>query len=107
MLLERQVEGIIYATMYHRPADPPDTVRSVPTVLLTVSFRIDRCPLVVPDDIQGGRRATEHLLSKGHSRIGFINNVHVIPATLGRLEGYQQALAGRGIVYDDSWVLLI
>lgn len=105
MLLERQVEGIIYATMYHRPADPPDTVRGVPTVLLDCFVQDRSLPSVVPDDVQGGRRATEHLLSKGHSRIGFINNVHVIPATLERLEGYQQALAGRGIAYDDSLVL--
>lgn len=36
-LLDRQVDGIIYATMYHRKAHPPQEVRAVPTVLLDCS----------------------------------------------------------------------
>ncbi len=34
MLLERQVEGIVYATMYHRPVTPPPALSQVPVVLL-------------------------------------------------------------------------
>ena len=93
MMLERQVEGLIYATMYHRSVTLPAALRQVPTVLLDCYVEDRSLPSVVPDEVQGGRTATEVLLQKGHRRIGFINNVDPIPATFGRLEGYKQALA--------------
>jgi LacI family transcriptional regulator len=104
MLLERQVEGIIYATMYHRSVTLPAALRQVPTVLLDCYMEDRSLPSVVPDELQGGRTATQALLQKGHRRIGFINNVDPIPATFGRLEGYKQALAGYDVPFDPSLV---
>ena len=34
MMMERQVEGIIYATYYHRPVTPPDLLWELPSILL-------------------------------------------------------------------------
>src|ERR1700736_492116 len=96
MLLERQVEGIIYAAMYHRPVTPPAELRGVPTVLLDCFITDRLLPSVVPDEVQGGRAATEARLNKGHRRIAFINTADRIPAAGGRLAGYKQALARRG-----------
>ncbi len=104
MLLERKVDGIIYATMYHRPVAPPQALREVPTVLLDCFVEGHTYPSVVPDEVGGGRAATEFLLNKGHRRIGFINNPHVIPATAGRLQGYREALAAFGVPYDEALV---
>jgi LacI family transcriptional regulator len=104
MMLERQVEGLIYATMYHRSVTLPAALRQVPTVLLDCYVEDRSLPSVVPDEVQGGRTATEVLLQKGHRRIGFINNVDPIPATFGRLEGYKQALASYGVPFDPSLV---
>jgi LacI family transcriptional regulator len=104
MLLERQVEGIIYATMYHRPVTLPPLLTKVPTVLLDCYVEDRSLPSVVPDELQGGRMATEALLQKGHRRIGFINNVDPIPATFGRLEGYKQALAAFDVPFNASLV---
>jgi LacI family transcriptional regulator len=104
MLLERQVEGIIYATMYHRPIALPVALRQVPTVLLDCYVEDRSLPSVVPDEVQGGRTATQALLRKGHRRIGFVNNVDSIPAAFGRLKGYKQALASYGVPFDPSLV---
>jgi LacI family transcriptional regulator len=104
MLLGRQVEGIIYATMFHRPVTLPSALTQVPTVLLDCYVEDRSLPSVVPDEVQGGRTATEALLQKGHRRIGFINNVDPIPATFGRFEGYKQALAAYGVPFDASLV---
>lgn len=104
MMLERQVEGLIYATMYHREVAPPPALEHVPIVLLDC-FAADRSlPSVVPDELQGGRAATEILLRKGHRRIGLINEVGPLPAMFGRLEGYQQALAAYGLPFDPGLV---
>ncbi len=104
MMLERQVDGIIYATMYHRQASPPANITDVPTVLLDC-FDEDRAlPSVVPDEELGGYEATKALLKKGHTRVGFINNNDDIPATHGRLQGYQQALAEFDLPFDPDLV---
>ena len=104
MLLERQVEGIIYAAMYHQEIALPANMYEGTAVLLDC-FCADRSlPSVVPNELQGGRTATEILLSKGHRRIGFLNDVHPIPASFGRLEGYKQALKAYAIPFDERLV---
>ncbi|MGQ0600978.1 MAG: LacI family DNA-binding transcriptional regulator [Anaerolineales bacterium] len=103
-MLEHRVEGIVYATMYHRQVVVPENLRETRAVLLDC-FSADRSiASVVPDEVGGGRRATEALLQKGHRRIGFLNNFEPVPATLGRLEGYRQALAAHGIEFDESLI---
>ena len=104
MLLERQVEGIIYAAMYHQEIALPSNIYEGTTVLLDC-FCADRSlPSVVPNEFQGGRTATEILLNKGHRRIGFLNDVHLIPAAFGRLEGYKHALHAYDIPFDERLV---
>jgi LacI family transcriptional regulator len=105
-LLERHVEGIIYATMYHRAVTPPDIIRKVPTVLLDCYCEDHSLPSITPDEVNGGQLATETLLAKGHRRIGFINvdfERHS-PAATGRLIGYQQALAAYHIPFSEELV---
>jgi LacI family transcriptional regulator len=104
MLLSRQVEGLIYATMYHRAVIPPPALAQVPAVLLDCYVADRSLPSVVPEEVQGGRSATELLLRKGHRRIAFINNVDPIPGAIERLEGYKQALASYGVPFDPSLV---
>lgn len=105
-LLERNVEGIVYATMYHRMIEPPESIRKVPTVLVDCFCEDRSLPSITPDEIHGGRLATEVLLKKGHRRIGFINvdfERHY-PAASGRLEGYRQALAAYDVPYSEELV---
>jgi LacI family transcriptional regulator len=104
MLLERRVEGILYATMYHHRVRVPDALREVPTVLLDCFVEDSSFPSVVPDEFNGGRQATEYLLKKGHHRIGYLNNIDPIPATFGRFEGYKAALAAYEVPYAERLV---
>jgi LacI family transcriptional regulator len=104
MMLERQVEGLIYATMYHRPVSHTPPGVQVPLVLLDCFVPDRSLPSVVPDEVQGGRVAAEALLARGHRRVAFINNSDPIPATIGRLEGYRQALTSAGLPFDETLV---
>lgn len=104
-LLSRQVDGIIYAAMYHRAADPPPTVHQVPTVLLDCYAEDCSLPSVTPDEEIGGYTATAYLLAKGHKRVGFIKHNIVQPASVGRLAGYKRALAENNIPFDESLVV--
>lgn len=104
-LLAWQVEGLIYATMYHRPANPPTSVYDLPTVLLDCYVEDRSLPSVVPDEVQGGYTATEHLLKKGHRRIAFVTTTDDIPAAWGRLQGYKNALNAYGIPFESALVV--
>jgi LacI family transcriptional regulator len=62
------------------------------------------------DDIEGGRTATEHLLSLGHRRIAFIGDFLDDPLSLNftssrlREQGYRAALEQRGISVPRAYV---
>jgi LacI family transcriptional regulator len=104
VLLERQVEGIIYATMYHRAVQVPPNVREVPVVLLDCYTEDRSLPSVVPDEVGGALRATQALLAKGHRRIGLINVGRRYPASIGRLQGYREALTAYDVAFDETLV---
>lgn len=104
LLLGRQVEGIIYATMYHRPVKLPTALQEIPTVLLDCFVEDRQLPSVVPDEYNGGFVATKYLLDHNHRQIGFINNIDDIPATTGRLEGYKAALESYNVPFKPELV---
>lgn len=105
MMLEHQVQGILYSTWYHREIVVPETLRQTDTVLVDCFARGSGLPAVVPDEEQGGRTATEVLLAAGHTRIAFINTTTPSPAQSGRLAGYRAALEAAGVPFDDALVL--
>ncbi|RYU12881.1 LacI family DNA-binding transcriptional regulator [Nocardioides iriomotensis] len=107
MLLEHQVAGILYSTYYHREVEVPADLRNAQVVLANCYAEGSSLPCVVPDEVQGGRSATDVLLDAGHTRIAFVNSVEDAPATRGRLEGYQAALAARDVPFDEGLVLTL
>lgn len=103
-MISWQVEGLIFATEYHRVFNPSADFHAVPSVLVDC-YIVDRSlPSVVPDEVQGARAAMNILLRKGHRRIAFINGPERFPASWGRLQGYQEALAEYGIPFDPALV---
>ncbi len=103
--LERQVEGIIYASMYHREVKITSNMRDVPIVLANCFSNRPEIPAVVPDEFKGGYQATELLLQNGHRRIGFINISSLdpqIPASVRRWQGYRAALEAFEVNPDEQ-----
>jgi LacI family transcriptional regulator len=107
MMLERRVDGIIYATMYHREAHPPEIVQEVPTVMLDCYVADRSLPSVVPDEELGAYTAVSTLIKKGHNRIGYLQNLEPVDAAVLRLEGYKRALAENKIPFDKSLVTAV
>jgi LacI family transcriptional regulator len=109
-LLERRVEGIIYAAMFHREVELPLQMSQVPVVLANCFSKDQKYPSVVPDEVGGGYTATNPLLRKGHTRIGFINlgtpvnGLPPVTAASGRLAGYKKALEEYQVPFQDSLI---
>ena len=56
------------------------------------------------DDFNGACLATEHLISLGHRRIGFINGPSILASSEDRLAGYKNTLEKYNIPYDGNIV---
>jgi LacI family transcriptional regulator len=104
-LVDRQVDGILYATMYHREISLPANLSGTPAVLIDAVDRAGLVASVVPDEVGGARTAVQALIDAGHRRIGFLNNSDDVPATRGRLQGYRDVLDATGVPFDESLVL--
>jgi LacI family transcriptional regulator len=60
--------------------------------------------MVISDNFGGARRAVTHLLSSGHTRIGFLSDLRGIYTAAERHRGYLDALARAGIEPDERLI---
>ena len=78
----------------------------MPTVLINASTAAPGIPWVVPDEVAGGQDAAEVLLTAGHRRLAFINDVDEIPAAFGREEGFRRRAAQAGLAASDLQIVM-
>lgn len=104
MIASRRTEGLLVINPY---ADSRYTLlpQSVPTVFVGARPREESVDSVALDDVGAGRLATQHLLARGHRRIGLICGPGAEDCTQDRLAGYRVALAEAGISSDESLVM--
>jgi LacI family transcriptional regulator/LacI family repressor for deo operon, udp, cdd, tsx, nupC, and nupG len=97
--LSDRVDGLLLMSL--RPSDEEVgdlQADGIPVVLVDVSH--PAFPSVVIDDVLGGEIATEHLLAKGHRRIGFVGDERTpfgFTSSEQRLRGMRRALRRAGI----------
>jgi LacI family transcriptional regulator len=81
-----------------RPEALETLARRMPLVAVDAGGPFAFCDSVAADDFEAGRLATEHLLSLGHRRIGFVGQVRaeagvvLDPAHVHRHEGFRKAM---------------
>ena len=103
-LLDRQVDGILYATMYHRKLAVPKSLAGIPAVLVDSEDISQTVSSVIPDEVGGARSAVQTLIDAGHTRIGMINNTDDVPATHSRLRAFKETLADAGLPFHHELV---
>ena len=87
---DRQVDGIVYASMFTRAVKVPAALTTGPAVLLNaVPKRVSTVPTVVPDEVEAGRAAARVLLDAGHH-----DGIHLIGAGPRVRDVPPDALAG-------------
>lgn len=102
-LADQQVDAMIYACMWHRVVEVPDSLPSH-SVFLDCRPDVGGFPAVVPDDRAGGLAAVRELVAAGHRRIAYVDvELSDAPVASGlRHEGYLEALAEAGITADPA-----
>jgi DNA-binding LacI/PurR family transcriptional regulator len=102
LIRERNVDGVI--SMGY-PVALAAEIRALELPLVTFHDRYDDMHSVMPDDRDGARLATRHLLELGHRRIGFLGVLtHVTNASARRLEGYLDAMQEYGVSVPEEWI---
>jgi len=102
-LADQQVDAMIYACMWHRVVDVPESLPR-DSVFLDCRPEAGGFPAVVPDDRAGGVAAVRELVAAGHRRIAYVD-VELSDAPVAsdlRHEGYLQVLAEAGITADPA-----
>lgn len=107
MVRSRQADGILlFCSRLPFDLDPERTLAEQlpPLVNACEPVAIEGIPSVNIDNVAAAADATNYLLSLGHKRIGVIAGNMAVPSTKSRVEGYQQALANAGIVFDEQLI---
>jgi len=104
---QRRVDGIISISL-RIPKERLTRIKKLAIPLVLIDNSLPNLPCVNIDDVAGGKMATEHLLSLGHRRIGFVgDNAHTdlgMSASEDRYAGYLMALEAAGIEPDFDLV---
>ena len=107
MLISKRVDGVIYMTGYtHTEKLEALLAHHIPIVTLDRDYAgIDA---ILIDNVYGGYEATKHLLSLGHRRIACVagpeTECAIATGSVGRVDGYRQALQDAGAAYDPAFV---
>lgn len=112
LLVQQRVQGIIIS-----PIDENSSGiemlrgRGVPMVFVDRVGNNRDCWSVVIDDIIGGRLGANHLVNRGHKKIGFLGHPDRSPKVRNRLAGAQEVITrGSGehsleVLFADSWTI--
>ena len=103
--LKSRVDGVLLISL------PPDNDQAqriagsnIPSVLID-GYHPDLC-CIYPDDVQGGRIATQHLIDLGHRRIAFISDflrTPFHPSMRLRYQGYRETLTEANIRHNPDY----
>ncbi len=102
---EHRIDGVLYATMFHRHVQFAVDQPPLPTVLVNCSAP-DHPDIasVVPDDFEGGYVATRYLLQSGHRRIAYVTlNPQIVAAKL-RGAAFKQAFEETDALIDEGLI---
>ncbi|MFT9497738.1 LacI family DNA-binding transcriptional regulator [Anaerosolibacter sp.] len=106
-MLEYRVGGIILFAVPDTPKELIDRIKQVgiPVVLINRNFPERSFDYIGIDDLTAGQIAAEHLIGKGHHRIGFIGGSSKLSSWRERKQGYENAYAKAGLHIDHSLII--
>ncbi len=103
-ILQRSVDGIIIAGKVPNAFITKLQEYDLPLVFVDYKPEMQKSPLVLIDNIQGGLLAATHLINYGHRNIAFIGGDISHPSIRDRLTGYNRALDNSGIKQNKKFV---
>lgn len=108
-LLRKRLDGAIAVSLHLNPEETAQLL-SAGIPLVGVGGPLQGVPTISIDDVEVGRRATEHLIGLGHRAIAHIGGAdehgRYFEMASGRRAGFETALTGAGLPVNRSWSLV-
>jgi DNA-binding LacI/PurR family transcriptional regulator len=102
----RMVDGVL---IFQAPGDDPELQRIIdkkrPIVFVGRVPSDITADVVANDNIAGTRLGVEHLISRGHERIGLATIEKSLSVAASRIEGWRRALTAKKMPVDDSLII--
>lgn len=106
-LLESRIDGLILPPPLcnSRPLLALVRRQGIPAVAVASGLPVEGLSSVSIDDFEAARAMTDHLLSLGHRRIGFVEGSPDQTASGRRREGYVAAFVAAGLAIDPELIV--
>ncbi len=104
-LLGRRVDGLILIGGDVPGNDIARLCEGLPVVIVARQLPADRHHCIYMNNVEGGYRATKHLIELGHRDIAIIRGFMHHPDAVDRFDGYKKALGEAKIVLNPDLVL--
>ncbi|TDL78814.1 LacI family DNA-binding transcriptional regulator [Peribacillus frigoritolerans] len=103
---ERRVDGAILQGMKIDDPYLKEVVESdIPCMLIDIPIASNSVGYVTTDNVLGAKRAVEHLISLGHTKIALINGHDQAYVSKQRLKGYLDALMEARLEVNEDWIV--
>jgi DNA-binding LacI/PurR family transcriptional regulator len=104
-MIERNVDAIAVMTSEMQEESLKQAVNAgVPVVLMNQRKLAGKFPNILVEYSAGFREALEHLLSLGHTDIGFIAGPQSLNSAQGRKDAFTAALKAQGLTVRPKWI---
>ncbi|MCR9197981.1 MAG: LacI family transcriptional regulator [Planctomycetaceae bacterium] len=104
-LLGRRVDGLVLIGGGVAENEITQLCGSTPAVIVARKLNSESHRTIHMDNVDGGYRATRHMIEKGHQRIAIIKGLGHHPDAIDRFEGYRKAHQEAGLDIDPGLVL--
>lgn len=107
ILVEELPRGLILTPPYSDDRHALSLIeeRRLPYVRIAPMLDPDRGGTVIMDEYEAARAITDHLLEKGHRRIGFVRGPRTHLVSMRRYNGYASALGGKRLIPDPALIV--
>ncbi|MFM6940597.1 MAG: LacI family DNA-binding transcriptional regulator [Candidatus Planktophila sp.] len=104
-LIQRNIDGLIYAAMYHQEIEAPEYFKDQKFVLLDCIDSKGQFDSVVPQEYEGALSAMEYLIEQGHIKIAHLTTGEKTIAGQERLRAYKDVLTKNKVKIDNSFII--
>lgn len=104
-VIDKKVDGIIVLGQFSDPYVENLLAAQIPIVFLDFYSSRSDVETVLSDNFFGSYTITNHLIDKGHRRIGFIGTITSTSSIQDRYMGYYKSLLEHRIALRDDWII--
>jgi LacI family transcriptional regulator len=106
-LIQRNVDGFIYAAWFHQEIQIPDYLIAEKVILLDCVDTAKECESVVPNEYQGAAEAVQYLVDQGHKQIAHITTKEKTIAGGKRLGAFKDVLEANKIDCYPEYIVKV